>query len=72
MLRAYQNMMHGETNTLTETFGEITFNEKLLLGCLVVLVIFFGIFPNIILNVSEPQVKQLIDQVQNAVAIVKH
>jgi len=72
MLRAYQQMMHGETNTLTVTFGEISFNEKMLLGCSVILIIFFGLFPNVILHVSEPAVKELIDQVHRAVVMVKH
>ena len=71
MLRAYQSMMHGETNALTETFGEITTNEKIVLGGLAVLVIFFGLFPNIILHVSEESVKQLIEHVQNAAVLVK-
>jgi len=71
MLRAYQSMMHGETNALTETFGEITTNEKIVLGGLAVLVIFFGLFPNIILHVSEEPVKQLIEHVQNAAVLVK-
>ncbi|MFN8261413.1 MAG: NADH-quinone oxidoreductase subunit M [Chitinophagales bacterium] len=72
MLRAYQAMMHGETNTLTETFGDISINEKVLLGCFAVLIIFFGLFPNIILHVSEAPVKHLIEQVQNATDIAKH
>ena len=72
MLRAYQSMMHGEVNALTETFGEITTNEKIVLGGLAVLVIFFGLFPNIILHVSEESVKQLIEHVQNAAVLVKH
>lgn len=72
MLRAYQKMMHGETNALTETFGDITLNEKVLLGGFVALVILFGLFPNAILHVSEPQVKHLIEQVNGAVAMVKH
>lgn len=72
MLKAYQSMMHGETNALTETFGEITSSEKIMLSCLAVLIIFFGLYPNIILHVSEEPVKQLIEQVHNAATIVKH
>lgn len=72
MLRAYQSMMHGETNTLTETFGDISSAEKLLLGCFAVLIIFFGLFPNVILHVSEEPVKHLIEQVHNASVMVKH
>ena len=35
------------------------------------LVIFFGLFPNVILHVSEEPVKQLIEQVHNATIMVK-
>lgn len=71
MLRAYQWMMHGETNTLTDSFGNITLNEKVLLFCFAGLIIFFGLFPNLILQVSEPTVKQLIEQVRYAAAFGK-
>ena len=67
MLRAYQTMMHGETNIITAAFGEITMNEKILLGCFAGLIIFFGFFPNVILSVSEEPVKQLIHQVQMSI-----
>ncbi len=72
MLRAYQNMMHGETNSITESFGEISKNEKILLSCFAGLIIFFGLFPNVILHVSEAPVKKLIEQVNNAITIIKH
>ncbi|MDB5228402.1 MAG: NADH-quinone oxidoreductase subunit [Bacteroidota bacterium] len=62
-LRAYQVMMHGQTNTLTQGFGAITKNEKILLGSFAVLIIFFGLFPNVILSISEQPVKVLIDHV---------
>lgn len=65
MLRAYQAMMHGETNSLSETFGEISKDEKIVLYGFAVLVIFFGLFPNTILDVSEQTVKQLIDHVHS-------
>jgi len=70
MLRAYQNMMHGETNSLTEKFGDITTNEKILLACFAVLIIFFGLFPNLILHVSEQPVKELIDHVHSVTNII--
>ncbi|HNK75187.1 MAG TPA: NADH-quinone oxidoreductase subunit M [Chitinophagales bacterium] len=71
MLRAYQWMMHGDTNTLTESFGDITINEKIVLSCFAVLIIFFGIFPNHLLHVSEADVKELIEQVRRASVIVQ-
>lgn len=70
MFRAYQNMMHGDTNVLTETFGVITVNEKILLACFAGLIIFFGLFPNLILDVSENQIKEIIDHVHAATNMV--
>jgi NADH-quinone oxidoreductase subunit M len=63
MLRAYQMMMHGESNNLTAGFGELTLNEKVLLSGFAVLIIFFGLFPDVILGVSEQPVKDLIRHV---------
>ena len=71
MLRAYQWMMHGDTNTLTESFGDNTINEKIVLSCFAVLIIFFGFFPNQLLHVSEADVKELIEQVRRASVIVQ-
>lgn len=71
MLRAYQSMMHGDTNELTETFGVITTNEKIILACFAVLIIGFGLFPNFILDVSENQVKAIIDHVHEVTKVIK-
>ena len=70
MLRAYQLIMHGDTNALTESFGVITVNEKILLACFAGLIIFFGLFPNLILDGSENQIKQIIDHVHEVTAMV--
>ncbi len=69
MLRAYQKIMHGETNDLTMTFSTITRHEKILLGAMAVLILFFGIFPNVILHVSEEPIKQLIEHVRTVTAL---
>lgn len=63
MLRAYQQMMHGEVNERTKSFGEITGNEKIILGGFAVLILLFGLFPSIVLQTSEQPVKELIDYV---------
>ena len=72
MLRAYQNIMHGETNEITEKFGILTMHEKILLIALAVLIIVLGVFPNVILQVSEEPVKQLIEQVRNASSVLTY
>jgi len=64
MLRSYQNIMLGETNSLTATFTDLTFNEKAVLLPLVIMIIGFGIFPKPLLGVTELPVKNLIDSIQ--------
>lgn len=61
MLRGYQNIMLGETNKLTSSFSDLTFNEKAVLVPIVILIIGFGIYPKPLLHLTEPAVKSLID-----------
>jgi len=63
MLRSYQAIMLGETNMLTEGFKDLTSNEKLILIPLVILIVLFGIYPQPLLDVTEPAVQMLIEQV---------
>ncbi len=70
MFRAYQSMMNGETNALTEKFGAISANEKILLSCFAALIIFFGLFPNVILSVSEQSVRELIEHVKSVTNVI--
>ena len=70
MLRAYQQMMHGESNVLTEKFGAISTQQIIILSGFALLIFFFGLFPNTILHVSEDTVKQLIEQVRVASSVV--
>jgi NADH-quinone oxidoreductase subunit M len=70
MFRAYQQMMHGETSIAAVAFGSLTANEKLLLGGFAALILFFGIFPNVLLGASESTVKALIVHV-NEIANIK-
>ncbi|MCB0506870.1 MAG: NADH-quinone oxidoreductase subunit M [Chitinophagales bacterium] len=72
MLRAYQLMMHGETNELTASFGKITMHEKIMLGALAILILFFGVYPNLLLHISEEPLKQLIEQVRHATLAVTY
>jgi NADH-quinone oxidoreductase subunit M len=60
MLRAYQNTMLGEANTLTATIKDLNSNERLILIAIVVLVVTMGIYPKPLLDVAEPAVKALI------------
>jgi NADH-quinone oxidoreductase subunit M len=61
MLRAYQQIMLGETNSLTSSFSEITSGEKMTLVIISVLIIVFGLFPNVLLDLVSPGVEALIN-----------
>lgn len=61
MLRAYQNIMLGEPNQFSIGFTPLTFNEKLILIIISAIILFFGLFPGYLLNVSESSLKQILD-----------
>ncbi len=65
MLRMYKKVMHGETNTLTATFTDISGSEKLVLVIICVLIIFLGVYPQSILHLSEASVRALVEQVNH-------
>jgi NADH-quinone oxidoreductase subunit M len=62
MLRSYQQTMLGEANMLTSTFTELTGSEKFILYSMIVLIFVIGIYPQPLLNISEPAVRQLLEQ----------
>ncbi len=62
MLRSYQGVMLGETNAITSSFSEISSSEKIILIPVVVLIIFFGVFPKPIIDIAEPAVRVLIEK----------
>jgi len=63
MLRMYQNVMLGETNSLTITFTDIKGTEKLVLYTICVLIIVLGIYPKPLLHLTEASVQHLLEQV---------
>ncbi|MCX6270649.1 MAG: NADH-quinone oxidoreductase subunit M [Bacteroidetes bacterium] len=60
LLYAYQRITLGETNPLTIGFQDITIREMVLVVPLVLLVIFFGFYPQPLLNLTEIPVRELI------------
>lgn len=60
MLRAFQAMMLGGANTLTQNFAPLTQHEKTVLIILVALIIVLGIYPDPILSLSNSSVENLI------------
>ncbi|WP_426327290.1 complex I subunit 4 family protein [Pedobacter sp. R-06] len=63
MLRMYQNVMLGETNSLTITFNDIKGTEKLVLYIICALIIVLGVYPKPILHLTEASVQHLLEQV---------
>lgn len=61
MLRTFQKSMSGDTNTLTASVTDLTWNEKAVLYPIIVLIILIGIYPAPILSISEPAVAKLLE-----------
>ena len=66
MLVAFQKGMSGETNSLTSEFKDLTAHEKWVLIPIVLLILAIGIYPNWLLEISEPTVKNLIEMINQA------
>lgn len=52
-LRMVQKVIYGNTNTLTETGTDISLNEKLVLGIIVILIIVAGVYPQPFLDLTK-------------------
>ncbi len=60
MLRMVQKSMFGGSSELTDSFLDLSFSEKATLLPIAILIIFFGIAPNLLLKLTEPAVNQLL------------
>ena len=61
MLRMFQKSMFGPVSEQTAVVEDLRGSEKLVLYIIAGLVILMGLFPNVLLKVSEPAVQQLIN-----------
>jgi len=61
MLRSYQSIMLGETNSLTSSFAPLTSNEKIVLITICAAIIAFGVYPKPLLDIAEPSVIKLVN-----------
>jgi NADH-quinone oxidoreductase subunit M len=71
MLKTFQKSMSGETNRLTETFTDLTTQEKLVLYPIALLVLLIGVYPAPLLEISEAAVTQLVNTYSNYSASIK-
>ncbi|HEY4112387.1 NADH-quinone oxidoreductase subunit M [Puia sp.] len=52
-LNMIQRVFYGKTNALTERAVDIAFNEKVVLGVIVVLILFIGVYPKPMLDLTK-------------------
>ncbi len=67
MLRMYQKTMLGEVNSLTSNFADVDTTEKLVLGAVVLLIVFIGVYPQPLLNLTEASVTSLVETVNQRI-----
>ncbi len=60
MLRSYQSIMLGETNSITSTFAPLEKSEKAVLIIICAAIIAFGVFPKPLTDICSPAVDQLV------------
>jgi NADH-quinone oxidoreductase subunit M len=66
MLRSYQAIMLGETNTITANFAPLEASEKAVLIIICAAIIVFGVFPKPLTDIVSPAVDQLVGNVRVA------
>lgn len=75
MLRMYKNIMLGEANAITKDFKDVSTSEFLVLAPICIIILTLGVFPNFVLNISEPMAKELLNYLSTNVtelsAIIK-
>jgi NADH-quinone oxidoreductase subunit M len=61
MLKMFQQVMLGETNT--KVFADVTFNEGLTLVIIIAVLFFFGLYPKPITDLITPSLENILTQV---------
>lgn len=69
MLRMYQKVMLGGVNIRTSAFADLDTTEKSVLIIISILIIFIGVYPQPVLNISESAVINLLDQVNQKISL---
>jgi NADH-quinone oxidoreductase subunit M len=70
ILKMIQKVIYGNTNVLTETGTDIRFNEKLVLGIIVVLILVAGIYPQPFLDLTKDTTNLILDE-SNILPVLK-
>jgi len=61
MLKMYQRVMLGETNT--KTFADVSFNEGFALVLIIAVLFFFGLYPKPITDLITPSLENILNQI---------
>ncbi|MCC6817776.1 MAG: NADH-quinone oxidoreductase subunit M [Bacteroidia bacterium] len=64
MFRSFQAMMLGETNSITSNLPKLNIQEKTILIAVVLMIITFGVYPKIILSITEGSIQNLLQGIQ--------
>ena len=72
MLNAYNKIVLGEGNVITEKFSKLSASEKGVLIPLLVLIFWMGVYPDFFLRISEPSVKALRDIIYSSHGIISN
>jgi NADH-quinone oxidoreductase subunit M len=60
MLNMIQKVFFGPTNSLTQNAKEIQWNEKIILGAIVIIIVVIGVFPQPVLDLTKTTVETLL------------
>jgi NADH-quinone oxidoreductase subunit M len=61
MLKMFQNVMLGETNT--KIFADLTVNEGIVLIIIIAFLLFFGLYPKPIVDLVTPSLKEILSNI---------
>jgi NADH-quinone oxidoreductase subunit M len=63
-LNMIQKVFYGEANSITGTMQEISLNQKLVLAVLVLLIFFFGVYPQPLFDLTKDTVLNIITRLK--------
>ncbi|MGN6645207.1 MAG: proton-conducting transporter transmembrane domain-containing protein [Cytophaga sp.] len=69
MLSSYQKIMLGEAKPEYNNVKDLSFLEKSILIPIVIVIFVFGLFPNLILGLTEPAVNEILHAVNNSIPV---
>jgi NADH-quinone oxidoreductase subunit M len=69
MLSSYQKIMLGETKSEYNHILDLSIIEKSILIPIVIVIFVFGLFPNLVLDLTEPAVNEILHTVNNSIPV---